>query len=72
MYQDETVKEFEYGIRINPYHTLAHLNLGQIFWYEFHKRQEALYHLKMALVLDPFLRDRREIRRLVHVLEGIP
>jgi tetratricopeptide (TPR) repeat protein len=55
MYQDKAVKVFEYEIRINPCHPFAHLNLGQIYWYEFHKRQEALYHLKTALILGPFL-----------------
>jgi tetratricopeptide (TPR) repeat protein len=69
---DKAIKEFEYEIRINPYHTLAHLNLGQIYWYEFHKRKEALDHLKAALFLDPFLPNRGEIRRLVRALEGLP
>ena len=26
---DKAIAEFEWEIRINPYHTLAHLNLGQ-------------------------------------------
>ncbi len=69
---DKAVTEFEWEIRINPYHTLAHLNLGQIYWYEFQNRQKALYHLKVALMLDPFLPNRGEIRRLVRLLEGLP
>jgi len=51
---------------------LAHLNLGQIYWYEFRKKQKALDHLKTALFLDPLLPNRGEIRKLVHVLEGLP
>jgi len=69
---DQAIKEFKYEIRINPYHTLAHLNLGQIYLYEFHKKPEALYHLKTALVLDPLLPNRGEIRRIVQALEGLP
>jgi Tfp pilus assembly protein PilF len=69
---DQAIIEFEYEIRINPYHALAHLNVGQIYWYEFHKKQKALDHLKMALFLDPLLPNRGEIRKLVHTLEGFP
>jgi tetratricopeptide (TPR) repeat protein len=68
---DKAVKEFEGEIRANPYHTLAHLNLGQIYWYEFQNRQKAIYHLKAALMLNPFLPNRTEIRRLVRLLEGL-
>jgi len=69
---DKAVAEFEWEIRINPYHALAHLNLGQIYWYEFQNRQKALTHLKTALMLDPLLPNRAEIRRLVRLLEGLP
>ena len=69
---DKAVTELEWEIRINPYHTLAHLNLGQIYWYEFQNRQKAIYHFKTALMLDPFLPNRGEIRRLVRLLEGLP
>ena len=69
---DQTITELEWEIRINPYHTLAHVNLGQIYWYEFQNRQKAIYHLKTALMLDPFLPTRIEIRKLVRLLEGLP
>ena len=69
---DKAVTEFEWEIKVNPYHTLAHLNLGQIYWYEFQNRQKALTHLKTALMLDPLLPNRAEIRRLVRLLEGLP
>ena len=69
---DKAIAEFEFEIRINPSHAFAHLNLGQIYWYEFQNRQRALYHLKAALVLDPFFPKRTEIRRLVRLLEGSP
>jgi len=69
---DKAVTEFEWEIRINPYHSLAHLNLGQIYWYEFKNREKAIYHLRVALMLDPFLPRRAEIRRLVLMLEGSP
>jgi tetratricopeptide (TPR) repeat protein len=69
---DKSIAEFEWEIRINPYHSLAHLNLGQIYWYEFQNRQKAIYHLKIALVLDPLLPKRGEIRKLVQLLEGLP
>jgi tetratricopeptide (TPR) repeat protein len=68
---DQAVTELEWEIRINPYHTLAHLNLGQIYWHEFQNRQKAIYHLKTALMLDPFFPRRGEIRRLVRQLEGL-
>ena len=68
---DRAIEEFEWELRINPYHTLAHLNLGQIYWYEFQDKKRALYHLKAALSLDPFLPNRKEIQRLVRVLEGL-
>jgi len=67
---DKAVAEFEWEIRINPYHALAQLNLGKVYWYEFQNRQKAIYHLKTALMLDPFLPNRAEIRRLVRLLEG--
>jgi superkiller protein 3 len=69
---DKAIAEFEWEIRINPYHTLAHLNVGQIYWYEFQNRQKAIYHLKIALMLDPLLPTRAEIRKLVQLLEGLP
>jgi superkiller protein 3 len=68
---DKAVKEFEWEIRISPYHTLAHLNLGQIYWYEFQNRQKAIYHLKAALMLDPLLPNRKGIQNLVRTLEGL-
>jgi tetratricopeptide (TPR) repeat protein len=69
---DKAVTELEWEIRISPSHALAHLNLGQIYWYEFQNRQKAIYHLKTALMLDPLLPNRGEIRRLVRLLEGLP
>ncbi len=54
-----------------PYSTLAHLNLGQIDWYEFQNRQKAVYRLKTAFMLDPLLPRRAEIRALVRFLEGL-
>jgi superkiller protein 3 len=69
---DQAITELEWEIRINPYHTLAHVNLGQIYWYEFQNRQKAIYHLSAALMFDPFLPRRGEIRRLVRQLEGLP
>jgi tetratricopeptide (TPR) repeat protein len=68
---DKAVKELEGEIEVNPYHALAHLNLGQIYWYEFKERQKAVYHLRIALMIDPFLPNRAEIRRLVRQLEGV-
>ena len=67
---DKAVQEFEWEIRVNPYHPLVHLNLGQIYWYEFHNREKAIYHLRIALMLDPLLPNRRTIQRLVGSLEG--
>jgi tetratricopeptide (TPR) repeat protein len=69
---DKAIIEFEWELRINSFHALAHLNLGQIYWYEFKNRQKALTHLKTALMLDPFLPNRAEVRRLVRILEGLP
>jgi len=69
---DQAVTELEWEVRINPYHTLAHVNLGQIYWYEFQNREKAVYHFKNALMLDPLLPRRGEIRRLVRQLEGLP
>jgi tetratricopeptide (TPR) repeat protein len=69
---DKAIAEFEWEIRINPYHALAHLNAGQIYWYEFQNRQKAIYHLKTALFLDPFLPNRKGIQNLVNTLEGLP
>lgn len=69
---DKAVTEFEEAIRINPHHVLAHLNVGQTYWYEFKNREKALYHLKIALMLDPFLPNRGQIRKLVRFLEGSP
>jgi tetratricopeptide (TPR) repeat protein len=68
---DKAVEEFEWELKINPYHALAHLNAGQIYWYEFQNKGKALYHLKVALALDPFLPNRREIQNLVRQLERI-
>ncbi|MCX8012298.1 MAG: tetratricopeptide repeat protein [Desulfobacterota bacterium] len=69
---DKAIEEFEWELKINPYHTMAHLNLGQIYWYEFQNKDKALKHLKVALALDPFLPNRREIQKLVHQLERLP
>ena len=67
---DQAVAEFEREVKIDHSHTLAHLNLGQIYWYELKNREKALYHLKTALMLDPLLPDRGQIRRLVRMIEG--
>jgi len=69
---DKAVTELEWELRINPNHTLAHLNLGQIYWHEFQNRQKALSHLKRALMLDPLIPNRAEILQLVRQLEGFP
>jgi tetratricopeptide (TPR) repeat protein len=69
---DKAVTELEWEIKISPTHALAHLNLGQIYWYESQNRQEAIYHLSTALMLDPLLPNRGEIRWLVRLLEGLP
>jgi protein O-mannosyl-transferase len=67
---DQAIAEFECEVQINPYQTLAHLNLGQIYLHEFHDRQKALRHFKIALMIDPFLPNRAMIQRLVRALEG--
>ncbi len=67
---DDAIAEFQWEIRINPYNTLAHLNLGQIYLHEFHDSQGALRHFKMALMIDPVLPNRAMIQRLVRALEG--
>ncbi len=67
---DKAVAEFERELRINPYHTLSHLNLGQIYWFEMRNREKSISHLRAALRLDPFLPNRGEIRRLVQAIEG--
>ena len=67
---DKAIAEFEWEIRINPYHILSHVNAGQIYWYEFQNREKAIYHLKVALMLDPFLPNRSGIQRLVRLIEG--
>src|SRR5512143_2301946 len=69
---DKAVIELEREIKISPSYSLAHLNLGQIYWYEFQNRQKAIDHLKTALMLDPLLPNREEIRKLVRLLEGLP
>jgi len=69
---DKAITELEWEIRVNPTHILAHLNLGQIYWYEFQNRQKAITHLKVALMLDPLLPNRAEVRKLVRLLEGLP
>ena len=69
---DKAVTELEWEIRINPDHTLAHLNLGLIYWHEFQNRQKALAHLKRALTLDPYIPNRAEILQLVRQVEGFP
>ncbi len=67
---ENAVSEFESEIRINPSNSLCHLNLGQIYWFEFRDREKAIRHLKAALFLDPFLPDRAQTERLVRSLEA--
>jgi tetratricopeptide (TPR) repeat protein len=69
---DKAALELEWEVRINPSYTLAHVNLGRIYWYEFRNKEKALTHLRAALLLDPFLPNRMEIQRLVRQLEGLP
>jgi tetratricopeptide (TPR) repeat protein len=66
---DKAVEALEGELRVNPFHTLAHVNLGQIYWYEFRNREKALSHLKTALGVDPLFPDRGKIRRLVQAIE---
>ena len=67
---DKAVSEFESEVRVNPSNSLTHLNLGQIYWFEFRDREKAIRHLKTALFLDPFLPDRAQVQRLVRSLEA--
>ena len=67
---DKAIEALEWELRVNPFHTLAHVNLGQIYWYEFRNREKALYHLKTALMVDPLFPDRAKIRRLVRTIEA--
>jgi len=69
---DQAVTELEWEIRVNPYHTLAHVNLGQIYWYEFQNRQKAVYHFKNALMLDPCFLVEERFAGLFAKLEGLP
>ncbi len=69
---DKAIGELEKEIKISPSNSLAHLNLGQVYWYEFQNRQKALDHLKTALMLNPVFPNRGEIRKLVRLLEGLP
>jgi len=39
---DKAVAEFEMEVRVNPNHSLAHLNLGLIYWHEFRNRRRPL------------------------------
>ena len=67
---DRVIEALDGELRVNPLHSLANLNLGQIYWHEFRNREKALYHLKIALAVDPFLPDRGKIRRLVQEIES--
>jgi tetratricopeptide (TPR) repeat protein len=67
---DKVIETLNGELRVNPLHSLAHLNLGQVYWHEFRNREKALYHLKIALAVDPFLPDRAKIRRLVQQIEA--
>ena len=67
---DKVIEALDGELRVNPLHSLAHLNLGQVYWHEFRNREKALYHLKIALAVDPFLPDRAKIRRLVQQIEA--
>lgn len=69
---DQAVTELEWEIKINPDHALAHSNLGKIYWYEYQNREKAITHLKTALMVDPLLPNRAEIRKLVRLIEGLP
>ncbi len=69
---DKAIIELEKEIKISSSNSLAHLNLGQIYWYEFQNKQKALDHLRTALMLNPVLPNRGEIRKLVRLLEGLP
>jgi tetratricopeptide (TPR) repeat protein len=66
----KALEAFESELKVNPYHALAHVNLGQIYWYEFQNRSKAIYHLRMALMLEQVFPRRREIIGLVRLLEG--
>jgi len=66
---DKAIEALEGELRVNPFHTLAHVNLGQIYWYELRNREKALSHLKTALMVDPLFPDRAKIRRLVRTIE---
>ena len=65
---DKVVEALEAEVKVNPYHSLAHLNLGQVYWHEFKNREKALYHLRVALALDPFLPDRDKIMELTRMI----
>jgi tetratricopeptide (TPR) repeat protein len=69
---DKAAEALESELQVNPYQPLAHLNLGQLYWYEFKNREKALYHLKAALIIDPFLPDRKKIKGLVQRIEESP
>jgi len=36
---DRVIEALDGELRVNPLHSLAHLNLGQIYWHEFRNRR---------------------------------
>jgi hypothetical protein len=50
----------------------AEQSVKNTYGYEFQNKQKAIYPLRTALMLDPLLPNRGEIRRLVRLLEGLP
>jgi protein O-mannosyl-transferase len=69
---DLAAKAFEGELRTNPNNGLAHLNLGQLNWYEFGNREKAIRHLRMALLLNPYLPGRTQVQRLLRQIERPP
>jgi tetratricopeptide (TPR) repeat protein len=69
---DQAAKAFEGELRTNPNNALAHLNLGQLNWYEFGNREKAIRHLRMALLLNPYLPARGQVQKLLRQIERSP
>ncbi len=69
---DDAIREFETAIRIKPDYANAHMNLGAVLFKHRKDKENALFHLKESIKIEPQQEQAAGINKLILQLGHIP
>lgn len=65
---DDAIREFETAIRIKPDYANAHMNLGAVLFKHRKDKEDALFHLKESIKIEPQQEQAAGINKLIQQL----